>query len=251
MKQGRTKNAERRTICNLQYAICNMQFAISFFFTQIILIIVLYSGIPLRAHEGGESAAAVEEYNDFQSRAGQGGADLSEQLKRELGAAAEKEDDNPLANIARGMMAVRQRMLQTDAGPATRALQKQIIDDLDRLIQQVRKSTGQSSSSASQQEQISQRGPGESPPGKSGKEGGQKTGNKSTTKTSPSAPTDSRARKPDMQEMQEMIKDLWGELPAQVRQQMLQTPIEEFVPKYENLIEDYYRKLSVEKKDRE
>jgi hypothetical protein len=39
----------------------------------------------------------------------------------------------------------------------------------------------------------------------------------------------------------------WGELPERDRQRMLQIPVEEFPPKYESMIEDYYRQLSNEK----
>ena len=48
----------------------------------------------------------------------------------------------------------------------------------------------------------------------------------------------------DMDRMRELIKGLWGELPAHQREQMLQLPIEEFLPKYELLIEKYFRRLS-------
>ena len=43
------------------------------------------------------------------------------------------------------------------------------------------------------------------------------------------------------------MKQLWGELPQRDREQMLQLPVEEFLPEYELLIEDYFRRLSEEK----
>jgi hypothetical protein len=46
------------------------------------------------------------------------------------------------------------------------------------------------------------------------------------------------------------MKQLWGELPEHAREQMLQLPDEEFPPKYESLIEDYFRRLSEEKQER-
>ena len=51
-----------------------------------------------------------------------------------------------------------------------------------------------------------------------------------------------------MEEMRSLMNNLWGELPPHVREQMLQTPVEEFIPKYQDLIEDYFRDLSNEKK---
>ena len=56
-----------------------------------------------------------------------------------------------------------------------------------------------------------------------------------------------KARKPDIEETRAAMSRLWGELPARARQQMLQSPVEEFSPKYEVLIEEYFRRLAEEK----
>jgi hypothetical protein len=176
--------------------------------------------------------------SDTTIEAGQGG-DLNEQLKRELGAAAEKEDDNPLAVIARAMMQVRERMSQSDAGPATLTLQKQIVTDLDRLIEQARKSCGQCKSPGSQQSKRKAGMPGSKP----SKTGAQKTGTKPEG-VDADQKGDGRSDKSGNAEMDAMIKNLWGELPQHVREQMQQSPAEQFVPKYQQLIEDYFRDLS-------
>ena len=47
--------------------------------------------------------------------------------------------------------------------------------------------------------------------------------------------------------MRAEMKRLWGELPEQVRQQMQELPAEDFPPKYESLIEEYFRRLAEEK----
>jgi hypothetical protein len=260
-----------KSLCYLKSAICNLQFAFSSFQRFIVLIgliLFLSSAVPVLAQlqEGrsldGEllknlktqskndierevfGAGEKGKKDKLQNRAGQGGADLNEQLQRELGAAAEKEDDNPLLNIAQNMFQVRQRITQNDAGPATLNLQKQIVADLDLLIEQARKSAGQCSSSSSNPQQ-----PTDSPP-KPGAGASQKPGNKPAASSSP-RPPDNQRHKPDMEEMHTMMNNLWGELPAHVREQMLQSPVEEFIPKYEQLIEDYFRELSDEKKSGE
>ena len=43
------------------------------------------------------------------------------------------------------------------------------------------------------------------------------------------------------------MKELWGALPERARQQMQQLPVEDFPPKYERLIEEYFRRLAEEK----
>ena len=41
-----------------------------------------------------------------------------------------------------------------------------------------------------------------------------------------------------------LIKQLWGELPPQARQTMRNAPVEDVLPKYQELIEEYFRRLS-------
>ncbi|MGA2059194.1 MAG: hypothetical protein ABSG67_01840 [Thermoguttaceae bacterium] len=188
-----------------------------------------------------------EKKDKLQTGAGQGGPDLNQRLQRELGAAAEKENDNPLLNIAQSMFQVRQRMAQSDTGPATLNLQKQIVVDLDLLIDQAKKS-GQCSSMCSNPQQSAQNPSGSRP--KPGAKAAQKPGNKPAGASSARSP-EGPPRKPDMEEMRSIINNLWGELPPHVREQMLQTPVEEFIPKYQDLIEDYFRDLSNEKKSGE
>jgi hypothetical protein len=246
----------------LQFAICNLQFAIS-----LGLILFLHFLLPVMAQaQSGrsldgellknlktQSKTDIErevfgpdvKKDKLQTGAGQGGPDLNQRLQQELGAAAEKENDNPLLNIAQSMFQVRQRIAQSDAGPATLNLQKQIVADLDLLIDQAKKSCGQCSSNSSNPRQSAQKS-GDSPP-KPGAKPAQKLSNKPSGASYPRSP-DGKPPKPDMDEMRSIINNLWGELPPRVREQMLQTPVEDFIPKYQDLIEDYFRDLSNEKK---
>ncbi|PHS11636.1 MAG: hypothetical protein COA78_09365 [Blastopirellula sp.] len=43
-----------------------------------------------------------------------------------------------------------------------------------------------------------------------------------------------------------LLKETWGHLPEKIRQQLMNTSIEKFLPKYEKLTEDYFRKLAEE-----
>ncbi|KKK95447.1 hypothetical protein LCGC14_2672730, partial [marine sediment metagenome] len=73
--------------------------------------------------------------------------------------------------------------------------------------------------------------------------GGQRPSERPAT-TSDAKSREGEARRPDMARMQEVMKKLWGELPQRDREQMLQSPPEEFLPKYELLIEQYFRRLT-------
>jgi hypothetical protein len=46
-----------------------------------------------------------------------------------------------------------------------------------------------------------------------------------------------------MAQMQELLKDVWGHLPDRLKEQMLQSPVDEFLPKYEFEIEEYFKAL--------
>ena len=41
-----------------------------------------------------------------------------------------------------------------------------------------------------------------------------------------------------------MLKEVWGHLPARVREQMQNAASEQFLPKYEAMIEQYYERLT-------
>ena len=56
----------------------------------------------------------------------------------------------------------------------------------------------------------------------------------------------SSAKPVDKGEVNEMVKALWGHLPERNRDQKLQSFSDEFLPKYELEIEQYYRRLSEE-----
>ena len=176
--------------------------------------------------------------------AGQGGDNLQQQLRRELGAAAVKEDDNPVLDIARRMIDVQSRIADADGGEKVQNEQKKILADLDKLIEQAKKSC-KCSGSCSNPKQGSCRSPSSG-----AKKPGQKPGNKPSEKPareSSQRPPDKKTVKPDPAEMRNLIKDLWGELPQNIREQMMQNPSEQFVPEYESMIEDYYRRLAEEK----
>ena len=46
-----------------------------------------------------------------------------------------------------------------------------------------------------------------------------------------------------------LLKDVWGELPPRLRQQMLQSSVEKFVPKYEFEIEEYFKTLAEQQQE--
>lgn len=168
-------------------------------------------------------------------------ATLRERMQRELGPAAEAEDGNPLLTIARRMRDAEDQIGRNDAGTDTQTLQKQIVSDLDRLIEDARKRCKQCKpgdgkpGAQSVASRTSPKSPGQPKPG---------TGGNKPAATSNAKPGQAEPQRPDMAEMREVMKRLWGELPQRDREQMLQFPPEEFLPKYELMIEQYFRRLT-------
>lgn len=171
--------------------------------------------------------------------------DLSGRLRQELGPAADAEENNPLLQLARRMREVEGLIAKNDSGRTTTHLQRQIVADLDELIEQARKRCSQCKPGDKPPGQASSRQPVNQPaskPGSGGNTAGQNPATDSNAK-----PGQATARQPDAQRAMDFIKQLWGQLPQRDRERMTQSPPEEFLPKYELMIEDYYRRLSEEK----
>jgi hypothetical protein len=168
---------------------------------------------------------------------------MGKRLHRELGPGAVPEDEHPLLQISRQMREAGALLALADVGPKTQEAQAAAIAGLEWLIQQAHKMRRSPSGSPSQQASVrsasggqgtqpddSQQAPGEQPQPK-------------TLVSSPAAQT-----KPLSQEqLQDLMRKVpWGDLPQRVREELLQLPPEEFLPKYQLLIEQYYRRLALE-----
>jgi len=171
-----------------------------------------------------------------------GPEDLGACLRRELGAAAVAEEDNPLLEVARRMREVEGRIVRNDAGEQTQGLQRQIVADLDELIRQAQKRCQQGKSGGKLSQQDSSGGPPKQDTEAT------KPSEKSAS-TGPQRKDNGQQRKLDKQQMRTLVEQLWDvALPLQQRNELRQSPFDEFLPKYELLIEQYYRRL-LEAKD--
>jgi hypothetical protein len=177
------------------------------------------------------------------------GADeeFRQRLRRELGAAADSEDDEPLLQIARLMREAEGRLAGRDVGPVTQDVQRQIVDDLDKLIEEARKKAGQCRSGSSASQPIAGRNPQSQPTAPAGQPSGPQSNNPAADSSPRPRENEDPPERIDTEQVRAIIKELWGELPEQQREQMIESPPEEFLPKYELLIEEYFRRLSEEK----
>ncbi len=123
-------------------------------------------------------------------------------------------------------------------------VQSEIITQLDRLIAELSKQCQsgqcQPGSQPSSPNQQSQAKPGDST--------GAAVQGKTAARDSTDRPNSGGAKSVDKANIEELAKQLWGHLPQRTREQMMQSFSEEFLPKYEREIEEYYRRLSEERR---
>jgi hypothetical protein len=122
-------------------------------------------------------------------------------------------------------------------------VQKRVVAQLDELIAELSKQCqgGQGQSNNNPSPQPSQRSEAKpSQPSRTASPG------KSPARDSSDPLNRADAQTVDKGEVDELVKHLWGHLPERSREQVLQSFSDEFLPKYELEIEQYYRRLSEE-----
>lgn len=162
------------------------------------------------------------------------------------------EEKNPLMSLGRRMREVEQRIADARADKSTQSLQEEIVTALERLIEQARRQQQQqqnSSSSQSSPQQTANRNKVKQP-GQSGspRQGNRQENNRPNESTERQGPR--KVKEVDMGQLNDLAKALWGHLPERVRQQMQQSPLDHFLPQYELLIEDYFKRLAKRYEDR-
>jgi hypothetical protein len=130
---------------------------------------------------------------------------------------------------------------KTGAAQLATPVQQTILSDLDKLIADLSKQCQSCNGQCPGGQCNKPPKPGQNPkPGKPGAAG------RTAARDSTDRLDASTAKPVDKGEVDEMVKALWGHLPERSREQMLQSFSDEFLPKYELEIEQYYRRLSEE-----
>lgn len=152
---------------------------------------------------------------------------------------------SPLVNISEQMQQASNLIAAQNTSGETRQVQNAIVSELDKLIDELNKQCkkcngGKKSKPGEQQTQNSTPKPGSGKPAAS----------QGTT----ASPTESQVSEGGGGEAQpspatdaEVVKKLWGQLPERLRQQLMQSSADEFLPKYRDDLEAYFRRLSQER----
>jgi len=162
----------------------------------------------------------------------------------DVGGEDRSQPSGPMRLVRAGQNMVEAEKLLRERGTVAQAgaAQRQVVVQLDELIAELSKqcncSGGGSSNKPPSPSQRSQAKPGKSK-GKPGR--GNAPARDSNTQL-----TDKAAEPIEKGELEALVKHLWGHLPERQREQMLQSFSDEFLPKYELEIEQYYQRLSEE-----
>jgi hypothetical protein len=164
-----------------------------------------------------------------------------------FGAAANPASQS-LARVQNSMQQAQSLLTKTgadgkpDSAQLASPVQHEILSDLDKLIADLSKQCQCCNGQC-------QGGQCDKPPKPGQKPGklGAATARGRTAASDSTDRLDSSSAKPVAKaEVNEMAKALWGHLPERSREQMIQSFSDEFLPKYDLEIEQYYRRLSEE-----
>ncbi|HOM15774.1 MAG TPA: hypothetical protein PK777_01525 [Thermoguttaceae bacterium] len=198
------------------------------------------AGPPVKSAEQVKTEEAV---SPSAAKAAETPSALQKRLQRELGEAGLSEEENPFLSILQQMREAEMLLGRGETGTRTQQIQKQILAELDQLVAQAQQS-GQAQVKLSPKGKPESASPG-FPQGASPSE---------PKETAPGASKQPTAKTPsggsgeektaEVQQIRSLLQEVWGLLPPGQRQQMIEAPVEEFLPKYKPLIIEYFRRLA-------
>ncbi len=167
--------------------------------------------------------------------------------------------DNPLASISRQMQQVQRLLASRQLDRQTQQMQQEIVRRLEKLLQQARRSSSSSGGAGQRQQQTASRASsqrnqvrlpaGSQPAG--GHSRGKPQGEQAARRPNPQAeqtqekgPRTPKPKEKESNLVQDLIKRIWGHLPPRMRQQMLQSASDRFLPQYQLEIEEYFKRVS-------
>ena len=148
---------------------------------------------------------------------------------------------DPLTRIGEKMQRAGKIIANRETGTGVRHLQQEIVEDLARVISLLEEQQANSSPSPSPSNSA---GNPEGNTDGQGSEGAQQAGRpRGEQSTDRLGEAEATAAVVDPQQL---MRAAWGQLPERIREQMGSAGVEEFLPKYRRLIEDYYQRLAEE-----
>lgn len=165
-------------------------------------------------------------------------------------APADDEDAKEIVTrIGKNMRSSEDRLAKKDPGEGTRQIQRDILKDLDGLIEQNKRQQQQQQQESdprdqqqdqNQQQQQTSRQQREKKQSSGKKPGQDKEKDKQNAKDNPQG----GGRSPEGSKIADLYKDIWGHLPETLRQEMDAYSREQFMAKYQDLLKQYYATIA-------
>ena len=166
--------------------------------------------------------------------------------RRSMGA-----EQDPLIRVGQRMRSAEHAMLKTRDKRSAERLHGEILKDLDQLIKQLDKQCqacqGGSCANPGDGQKTGQRGQPKQAASK--KPSNQPNQGKTPALTNSERAGNAPGESLGADDVQSLLRDAWGNLPIREREQMLQSPPTRFLPKYELLIEQFFRRLAEEQQN--
>lgn len=167
-------------------------------------------------------------------------------------------DDDPLEKVIGQMRQAEHRISARDTGTETQTLQRQIVDDLDRLIELAKQQSRQQRPQSNQQQQPQddsasqsdqQQSAGQQQQQSEKQQGSGATQGVTRQENEQAAQSTERNDKAEeieveLQRRNQLISEFWGHLPPAIRQQLLNIREEKYLPKYGELVRQYFEALA-------
>jgi hypothetical protein len=164
-----------------------------------------------------------------------------------------------LERAIEGMRGAQKRIRAADTGGETQKIQEQVVKDLQDILAMLKKQQNRQQSQSQNQKRDQNQQQSErqklqqdqTDPQNSGtqknadKSANSRDGHRNDGKSADSQErTDPARAAAEQARRAQLIKDVWGHLPPHVREAMLNSVSEKYLPKYEELVKKYYEALA-------
>ncbi|MBS0202824.1 MAG: hypothetical protein JSS49_08000 [Planctomycetes bacterium] len=174
---------------------------------------------------------------------------------------AAEQNENKLEKAAQGMRTAGEKLDENQTGQETRKVQEQVIRDLDELIKQLQnpppssgggggggamsmsKSKSPKGQTNSRQQKLQGQHSGKAQAGQ-GSESAAGTQEKKVAEGSSERTESERKAAEEAARKKKLEMDVWGHLPSHLRDRMLNNYGERMLPRYQQMVKQFYESLS-------
>jgi len=214
---------------------------------------------PEQPVKDDRGAAKSDPSGEADSKANRAPKDRSDEADKKSASSKDRpaDEESPAATAARvvrGMESARERISERKTGSDTQKLQRQVLNDLQSLIdlagrmQQSQPRQPDPSQSESQGSPQGSQEPQQAPSQADSGQGGPQRKEDDSGANSTEATGDSSRRQVDDSRRRQLLGEVWGHLPEALRQRLLNDLGEKTLPGYDDLVRRYFEALAEQAK---